>query len=156
MGSVGLAAAEIARAMGAEVAGRVGPKSIAQAQALGISPALDYTKPMPTSLNGTFDVVFDCNGNLSPQESKQLIKRGGRVVDIAPNGAKMFRSFTSSWYKVLISDPKAENLQKVVNLAAARKLAIPIARTVSLADVPTLLASLERGERLSGKAIIAF
>jgi NADPH:quinone reductase-like Zn-dependent oxidoreductase len=156
MGSVGLAAGEIVRAIGAQLAGRVGPKSIAQAQSLGISPALDYTKPLPSSLKYAFDVVFDCNGSLLPQESKSLIKRGGKVIDIVGNGRKMLRSLTSSWYKLVNSDPKAENLQEVVDLAAAGKLAIPIARTISLADTPALLASLEKGERLTGKVIIAF
>jgi NADPH:quinone reductase-like Zn-dependent oxidoreductase len=156
MGAVGLAAGEIARAIGAEVVGRVGPKSIAQAQALGIGPALDYTRPLPPSLNGAFDLVFDCNGSLSPQESRGLIKRGGMVFDILPNAAKFLRSFTSSWYKAVIADPKAENLQAVVDLAAEGKLAIPIARTISLAEAPAALAALERGERLTGKVVIVF
>lgn len=155
-GGVGLAAGEIARAAGAEVIGRAGPKSISQAKALGIELALDYTRPVPTSLNGTFDIVFDCNGTLSRGESKRLIKRGGIVVDIVPTPRKFVRSFIAPWYKVLIAEPKAENLQAVVDLAAAGKLKIPVARTVSLPEAPALLTSLERGDRLFGKAIIAF
>jgi NADPH:quinone reductase-like Zn-dependent oxidoreductase len=155
-GGVGLAAGEIARAIGAQVAGRVGPKSMAQARTLGIDPALDYSKPLPTSLSGAFDVVFDCNGTLSPMESKNLIKRGGIVVDIVPTLGKFFRSVTSSWYKVLIADTKAENLQAVTDLAASGKLNIPIARTISLPEAASLLESLERGERLFGKALILF
>jgi NADPH:quinone reductase-like Zn-dependent oxidoreductase len=73
-GSVGLAAGDVARAIGAEVASRVGPKPIAQAQLPGISPALDYTTLLPSPLNHAFGVVFDCNGSPSPQESKPLIK----------------------------------------------------------------------------------
>lgn len=69
---------------------------------------------------------------------------------------KFVRSFIAPWYNVLISDPKAGNLQAVVDLAAAGKLKMPVARTVSLAEAPALLASLERGDRLFGKAIIAF
>ena len=155
-GGVGLAAGEIARAIGAQVAGRAGPKSIAQAKAVGLYPVLDYSGPWPTSLNGTFDVVFDCSGTLSSKESKRLIKRGGIVVDIVPTMGKFVQSFTSSWFKVLIADTKAENLQAVTDLAASGKLNIPIARTVSLAEAPSLLESLERGERLFGKALILF
>ena len=155
-GGVGLAAGEIARAIGAQVAGRAGPKSIAQAKAVGLYPVLDYSGPWPTSLNGTFDVVFDCSGTLSSKESKRLIKRGGIVVDIVPTMGKFVQSFTSSWFKVLIADAKPENLQAVTDLAASGKLNIPIARTVSLAEAPTLLKSLERGERLFGKALILF
>jgi NADPH:quinone reductase-like Zn-dependent oxidoreductase len=156
MGSVGSAAVEIAQAIGAEVAGRVAPASVVCAEALGIRPAWDYTKPLSTSLDGYFDLVLDCNGSLSAAESRRLIRRGGLVIDILPTAGKLLRSLTTSWYQVLIANPKAEYLQQVVKLAVARKLVIPIARTVSLADAPDLLASLERGLRLHGKAVIAF
>jgi NADPH:quinone reductase-like Zn-dependent oxidoreductase len=155
-GGVGLAAAEIARVVGAEVTGRAGPRSISQAKTLGIDLALDYTKPPPRSLNNGFDVIFDCNGTLSRRDAKRLIKRGGTVVDIVPTPLKLARSVIAPWYKVLISDPKAENLQAVVDLAAAGNLKIPVARTLSLAEAPAVLASMERGDRLFGKAVIAF
>jgi len=155
-GAVGHAAIAIAREIGAEVTGRVGPQSIAQAQSLGLSLALDYTKPLPATLDGTFDVVFDANGSLSPKEGDRLIKRGGKVFDIAPTKWKFLRALLSRSRKVIIADSKAENLQPVVDLAAARKLAIPIVQSVSLADAPALLASLENGKRLNGKAVIVF
>jgi NADPH:quinone reductase-like Zn-dependent oxidoreductase len=155
-GAVGLAAAEIARAVGAEVTGRAGPRSISQAKTLGIDLALDYTKPLPRSLDNAFDVIFDCNGTLSRRDAMRLIKRGGTVVDIVPTPRKFVRSVFARWYKVLISDPKAENLQAVVDLAAAGNLRIPIARTLSLEEAPAVLASMERGDRLFGKAVIAF
>jgi len=46
-GAVGHAAMAIAREIGAEVTGRVGPQSIAQARSLGLSHALDDTKLQP-------------------------------------------------------------------------------------------------------------
>jgi len=154
MGAVGQAAIAIAREIGAEAVGRVGPKSIAQAQSLGLAKVLDYTKPLPGELNGTFDVVFDCNGSLTPQEEGRLKKPGGKIYDIVPTGWKFVRAFLSPSRKVVFCDAKAENLQQVVDLAAAGKLTLPIAKTCSLGDAPELLASLERGERLNGKAVI--
>lgn len=154
-GAVGHAAIAIAREIGAEVTGRVGPQSISQAQALGLNLALDYTKPLPTTLDGVFDVVFDANGSLSPLEGDRLIKPGGKVFDIAPTKWKFLRALFSPSRKVIIASMKAEHLQPVVDLAAANKLAIPIVQTVSLAQAPALLASLEQGKRLNGKAVIA-
>jgi NADPH:quinone reductase-like Zn-dependent oxidoreductase len=154
-GAVGLAAIAIARDIGAEIVGRVAPRAVAHARSLGLSLALDYTKPVPQSLNGSFDVVFDANGSLSVKEGDRLIKRGGVVIDIVPTQPKFLKALVSRSRKFVFSDPKAENLQKVLDLAAAGKLTLPIARTVSLADAPVLLASLEQGKRLSGKAIIA-
>ena len=155
LGAVGQAAVAIARGIGAGVAGRVGPRSLAQGQALGLSPALDYTQPLPASL-GAYDVVFDCNGALSAQEARRLKKPGGVIVDIVPSGAKIFKALFSRSQKIVFADLRAENLQQVVDLAAAGKLAIPIVRTVALAEAPALLAALERGERVNGKAVIAF
>lgn len=155
-GAVGQAAIAIARERGAEVTGRVGPKSIDQAESLGLSLALDYTKPLPTTLNGIFDVVLDANGSLSQREGDRLIKRGGKIFDIAPTKWKFLRALVSRSRKVVIANTEAENLQPVVDLASAGKLAIHIAQTISLDRAPALLASLEQGKRLNGKVVIEF
>ena len=156
MGAVGQAAMAIARDLGAQVAGRVGPTAVTQAQSQGLSPALDYTGPLPAAVEGAFDVVFDCHGSLSAKEARRLIKPGGIIIDIVPTPAKFLRALVSRSRKVVIADPKAENLQQVIDLAAAGKLAIPIVRTISLDQAPALLAALERGQRLNGKAVIVF
>ena len=156
MGAVGQAAVAIAREIGAEVVGRVGPKSITQAQAMGLAHPLDYTKPLPEALNGTFDVVFDCHGSLTAAEEGRLRKRGGKICDIAPTASKFIRSLLSRSRKVVFADLRAENLQSVVDLAAAGKLVLPIVKTCPLEEAPAVLASLERGERLNGKAVITF
>jgi NADPH:quinone reductase-like Zn-dependent oxidoreductase len=155
-GAVGHAAVAIAREIGAEVTGRVGPQSIAQAQSLGLSLALDYTKPVPKELDGAFDFVFDVHGSLSIPAGDRLIKQGGKVFDIAPTKWKFLRALVSRSRKVVIAKVTAVNLQPVVDLAAANKLSIPVVQTVSLAQAPALLASLEQGKRLNGKAVIAF
>lgn len=77
-------------------------------------------------------------------------------MGIAPTKWKFLKALVSRSRKVVIADPKAENLQPVVDLAAANKLAIPVVQTASLVQAPPLLASLEQGKRLNGKAVIAF
>ena len=156
MGAVGQAAIAIAREIGAEVVGRVGPKSITQAQSMGLANTLDYTKPLPDDLNGIFDVVFDCHGSLTPAEEGRLQKKGGKIYDIAPTASKFIRSLLSPSRKIIFADLKAENLQSVIDLAMAGKLVLPIVKICSLADAPEVLASLERGQRLNGKAVITF
>jgi NADPH:quinone reductase-like Zn-dependent oxidoreductase len=156
MGAVGQAAIGIARDIGAEVVGRVGPKSIAQAQSIGLASALDYNQPLPRHLDGAFDVVFDCNGSLTPREQARLKKKGGKIYDIVPSAAKFIRALFSRSRKVIFANLKPENLQPVVALAAAGKITIPIVKICSLDDAPELLAALERGQRLNGKAVITF
>ncbi len=154
MGAVGQAAVTIARGIGAYVVGRVGPRSMNDAVSLGLTCTLDYTQPLPASFDGTFDVVLDCNGSLSLGEEARLRKGTGRIVDVVPTLPKLVMALISRSRKVILIDPKAETLQPVVDLAAAGKVAIPVARTISLADAPAVMAALERGERINGKVVI--
>jgi NADPH:quinone reductase-like Zn-dependent oxidoreductase len=155
-GAVGQAAISLAHALGAMVVGRVGPRSVARTATLGLQSVLDYTRPIPPSLDGSFDLVFDANGSLSMREGDRLVKRGGKVVDIVPTGPKFLRALVSRSRKFVFADVRAEHVAEVLALAADRKLAIPTARTLSLAEAPAVLAALEQGQRLDGKAVITF
>lgn len=155
-GSVGQAAIAIARNIGADVVGRVGSKSVSSGPSLGLSLALDYTLPIPPALAGSFDVVFDANGSLSAREGDSLVRRGGLIIDIAPTRSKFLRALVSRSRKVVFADLKAPHLQQVVDLAIAGKLQIPVVKIISLSEAPGVLASLEQGARLDGKAVIAF
>ena len=155
-GAVGQAAVAIAHDLGAQVVGRGGPQSQQQMQAMGLHLVLDYTQTLSPSLDGSFDVVFDAHGGLSVGEGDRLVKRGGTIIDIAPTTTKFLKALVSRSRKIVFADVKADNLQHVVRLAAARKLVIPPVRTISLDQAPLLLASLEQGHRLNGKAIISF
>ncbi len=156
MGAVGQAAIAIARAIGAEVVGRVGSRSIEQARSRGLTQILDYTQPVPSSLNGMFDIVFDAHGSLSVTDGDRLMRRGGVVIDIAPTPWKFLNAFVRRSRRFVFANAAAKNLQHVVDLAASGKLSITVAETVSLADAPRALAALEHGTRPSGKIVIAF
>lgn len=155
-GAVGQAAVAIARSMGAEVAGRVGPASLDHAQSLGLSRVLDHTRPLPADLSRTFDIVFDVHGSLSAAEGNALVRRGGKVIDITPTRAKFVRALVSPSRKVVIADVGASHLQAVVDLAVTGKLSITIGKTVSLDSAPQAIAALERGDRVNGKVVIKF
>ena len=155
-GAVGQAAIAIAKGMGVEVIGRVGPRSVEKAASLGLFQAIDYTQPLPQELDGMFDIVFDANGSLSVKEGNRLIKQGGTIIDIVPTKKKFLIALISRSRRFVFADVKAENLQRVVQLAVAGKLTIPVAKTVSLTEAASLLASLEGGKRLDGKAVITF
>lgn len=153
-GAVGQAAVTLARAEGVEVSGRVGSRSLAWAKSAGLLHVLDYATPLPSSLSGYFDVIFDAHGSLSARDGDRLAKRGGMIIDIAPTRGKFLKALVSRSRKCLFADVSAANLQQVVDLAAANKLVIPISMSVSLKQAAAVIAALERGERLNGKAII--
>ncbi|AXL53689.1 hypothetical protein DSC91_007244 [Paraburkholderia caffeinilytica] len=153
-GGVGQAAVRIAKAFGASVTGRVGPGALADAKTLGIDSVLDYTLEIPVDLTRKFDIVFDCNGSLSPGEGDALIKRRGVVVDTNPSFYKLMRSLFSLRHKFVFGSPDTEILQKIADLAGGGKLKISIGRTEKLDDAIALISDLESGRRTKGKAII--
>jgi NADPH:quinone reductase-like Zn-dependent oxidoreductase len=156
MGAVGQAAFAITQNAGAVAGGRVGSHSLAEAKLRGLDPVLDYAKPIPESLHGRFDVVFDCNGSLSDGDAGKLLRRGGVIIHIVVNRENFLRSLISRSRKIVFSDPSVNNLQPVIDLAAAKKLAIPIARTIRLDQATNYLSLLEKGERQHGKIVIDF
>ena len=98
--------------------------------------------------------MFDCNGSLTPRQGDALIKRDGVVIDISPTFSKFMRSLFLRHRKFVFASPGAENLQKIVDLAASGKLPISIGRTATLDQAIALISDLEAGQRTKGKAII--
>jgi NADPH:quinone reductase-like Zn-dependent oxidoreductase len=81
-GSVGTAAVQLARHMGAEV---VGVSSAANAElvaSLGAGRVLDYAKEDVARAAGTFDVVFDAVAKTSKAKCRAALARGGRFVSV--------------------------------------------------------------------------
>jgi NADPH:quinone reductase-like Zn-dependent oxidoreductase len=153
-GGVGQAAVRIARALGASVTGRVGPGAVADAKAIGIDPVLDYTQEIPFVFGRRYDLVFDCNGSLSPAEGDTLINRGGVVVDINPTPYKFVRSLYSFRHKFVFGSQDTAILQEVADLAGSGKMDISIGRTARLDEAIALIGDLEAGFRCKGKAVI--
>jgi NADPH:quinone reductase-like Zn-dependent oxidoreductase len=152
-GGVGQAAIYIAKAAGALVTVRVGSSWIAEARALGLTQVLNYNEPLPVSLKGAFDIVFDCHGSLTPKEEMFLIKPSGVAVDIEPTFGNIVRSIFSPRHQFVRGMPSTTILLKVADLATGGQF--PISMTsVPLVDAITLIGELEAGKRVPGKAVI--
>jgi NADPH:quinone reductase-like Zn-dependent oxidoreductase len=117
---------------------------------------LDYAKPIPAELKGAFDVVFDCNGSLTPEEGDLLLKPGGMVIDINPTKKKLLRALLSKQRKLVFFNGTAATLEKVVAFAARGHLSLPVGVTVTLDDAIPVIAAMEKGKRLLGKVVIQF
>lgn len=74
---------------------------------------------------GTSPRPHESNRSLSVREGDRLINRGGKVIDLVPTRPKFLKALVSRSRKFVFAGRKGENLQNVVGLAAARKLAIP-------------------------------
>ena len=82
-GSVGTAAVQLGRQMGAEVVGVCSAANVELVASLGAVRVVDYTKQDFARVAGTFDVVFDAVGKTSAAKCRPALAKGGRFVSVA-------------------------------------------------------------------------
>ena len=80
-GSIGTAAVQLARHMGAHVTAVCGTGGLETVSSLGAERVIDYTREDFTAIAETFDVVFDAVGKTSFRRCRRLVKRGGAFVE---------------------------------------------------------------------------
>jgi len=81
-GSVGTAAVQLGKHLGAEVVGVCSTGNVALVASLGATQVVDYTKEDFTRAAGTFDVVFDAVGKTSAGKCRAAMKPGARFVSV--------------------------------------------------------------------------
>ena len=80
-GSIGTAAVQLAKHMGAQVTAVCHTRSIETVRALGPDRVIDYTQQDVTAIGQTYDVVFDAVGKTSFRRCRHLVKKGGAFVE---------------------------------------------------------------------------
>ena len=80
-GSIGTAAVQLAKHMGAEVTAVCHARSIDTVRQLGPDRVIDYTRQDFTAIGETYDVVFDAVGKTSFRRCRRLVKKGGAFVE---------------------------------------------------------------------------
>lgn len=91
-GSVGVAAIQIAKILGAEVTAVCGPGSIEFVRSFGVQHVLDYTQIHFWKKNQKYDVVFDIIGNLEISDLLKVLNRNGRLILVAAGLGQMLGS----------------------------------------------------------------
>ncbi|TNF33298.1 MAG: NAD(P)-dependent alcohol dehydrogenase [Deltaproteobacteria bacterium] len=76
-GSVGAAAVQLAKHLGAEVTAVCSTRNVALVRALGADHVIDYTQTDFTRAGETWDVIFDTVGKSSFGRAKRALKDGG-------------------------------------------------------------------------------
>ena len=79
-GSVGSAAVQLAKELGANVTGVSSGRNTEMILALGADETIDYTREDFTQRHGEYDVIFDAVGKSSWSRSKRALKPGGRYL----------------------------------------------------------------------------
>ncbi|MGC8479907.1 MAG: NAD(P)-dependent alcohol dehydrogenase [Acidimicrobiales bacterium] len=153
LGGVGRSAVQLAKLYGASVGGSCRTSAKADAEALGISPVVDFEFD-PVGLKGQYDVVIDTAGTMSRRAAQTLLKPKGRIIDINPSAAKMARAVVTRNFKPLIVKYSSKDLATVTEAAATGKLSIPIARSVPLSNAIEALTELEGARTPKGGKLI--
>lgn len=81
-GSVGTAAVQLGRHLGAEVVGVCSGANVELVASLGAARVIDYTKEDFAETAGAFDVVFDAVGKTTKAQRRSALARGGRFVSV--------------------------------------------------------------------------
>lgn len=159
-GSLGTAAVQIAKLMGATVTGVCSTKNMALVKALGADFVIDYKNNDFTKNINTYDVIYDSVGKTNYSKSRNALKSGG--VFLTP-----VLSLNVLWHS--ISNPKrvkfaATGLKKpgelkqmlleLVDFFKQKKLKTVIDKSYNLSDIKKAHHYLETDRKVGNIVII--
>jgi NADPH:quinone reductase-like Zn-dependent oxidoreductase len=153
LGGVGRIAVQVATGVGASVAGSCRPGSEHDAHQLGVTTVVDFDFD-PAPLTGRFDVIFDTAGLLPPATARQMVKPGGRIIDIVPSFSKLVRTILPGPYTGFMGRPNSADLQHLADAVGRGDITTHILRTVRLADAIPALAALETTATSGGGKLV--
>lgn len=154
MGAVGEAAVQLARKHGIGVTGTCSAADMERARALGVEHVMDYRLADLAQLRERFDAVLDTAATLDTTVALALLKPGGMLLDLQPTPGKFFKSLFSRRLKMVVCTPGPENLERIGHAASIGELRLSIASEVPLSQAIGLIAAIEGGQRLRGKAVV--
>jgi NADPH:quinone reductase-like Zn-dependent oxidoreductase len=138
-GAVGTYAVQLAsRHFGAEVTGVCSGANLELVKSLGASQVMDYTRQDFTQNGGTYDVIFDAVGKLSPAQGKKALKPGGVYINVHADSD---------------GGDKLENLLVLKELVEAGKLKPAIDRVYPLEQIVDAHRYVEQGHK-KGNVVI--
>jgi len=91
-GSVGSAAIQLAKHLGANVTGVCSTANLDLVASLGADHVVDYTRQDLTTIASRYDVVFDAVGTSSYRRCKPLLNPGGTYLTTAPSFAILLQT----------------------------------------------------------------
>jgi NADPH:quinone reductase-like Zn-dependent oxidoreductase len=172
-GGVGSFAVQLAKALGAHVAGACSTMNLDLVRSLGADRAIDYTKEDFTQDGQRYDAILDMAGNRSLADLRRTLRPGGTLVMVGQSGIP---KSDQSWHKALsrwlraagwsrFSDHKMmalipprshqELLLALADLIESGKVAAVVNATYPLAEAPEAIGRLEDGHE-RGRTVIDF
>lgn len=151
-GSIGTAAVQLARHLGAEVTGVCSGKNAELVRSLGAHHVVDYTQEDYSAGGARFDVVFDTVGKSSFAAARRCLRAGGRFA-VTVGGPMAYardawsRLFGSRKFVFGMSIEKRAALAEVSDLASRGVLKPVIDRFYMLEEVSEAHRYVESGRK---------
>jgi NADPH:quinone reductase-like Zn-dependent oxidoreductase len=157
-GGVGLAAVQIAKALGCKVTGVCSTRNLQVARLMGADDVVDYTQQDVLEWTGCYDVFFDVVANKSFAQAKATLKPGGTFVRTMPSFESivlgpLLNAFGSKKVKTLDCKASAKDLAILKGMVEDGKLVPLIERVYPLEQIQVAHTRSETG-RVVGKLVI--
>lgn len=158
-GSTGSAAVQIAKSFDADVTGICGPNNIALVKSLGADHVIDYTRDDFTENGKTYDIILNCNGEVSFSDVEHSLAPRGRLALILGNFKQLLgldRAPRKSAKKVIsgVAQTKLEDLQLLANLAQSGKFKPVIDKTFPFEAAREAHALVDSGHKRGNVILI--
>jgi NADPH:quinone reductase-like Zn-dependent oxidoreductase len=153
-GSVGTAAVQLARHLGAHVTAVCNTKNVDLVSSLGADEVVDYLHEDVTKNGRTYDVVFDAVGKHSFRRARHSIVPGGKYIDTdlgfmwhVPPLALLTRWFGDKKVTLGVAKYRQEDVVFLKGLVEAGEYRAVIDRTYPLDDVVDATRYVETGQK---------
>jgi NADPH:quinone reductase-like Zn-dependent oxidoreductase len=155
LGGIGRSAVQLARGLGAEVAGNCSAAGREEAMALGVREVADYRAFDAAEWRGRFDLVFDTAGGLSARECASMLRPGGLAVHAAPAPRRLAIALLWPRHALASGNPNPSRMTGIAEAAERGELAAKVSRVVPLSQAISAVTELERTGQPKGKLVIA-
>jgi NADPH:quinone reductase-like Zn-dependent oxidoreductase len=153
-GSVGTAAVQLAKQVGAHVTAVCNTKSVELVRALGADEVVDYLQEDFTKNGKTYDVVFDAVGKYSFRRCRHSLKPGGKYIDTdlgfmwhVPLLALLTRWIGDKKVTLGVAKYRKEDVVFLKELVEAGQYRAVVDRTYPLEDVIEATRYVETGQK---------
>lgn len=163
-GSLGTAAVQFAKALGASVTASTSARNVKLLRSLGADHVIDYRAEDPVTHGAPYDVVFDTLGISSFGAAKPALSKGGRYIcpvlglgllrDMIVTGC--FGSKKAKFAAAGLSKPEVhrEELSEILALIDKKQFAPVMDRTYPLADLVEAHRYVETGRKRGNVVVV--
>lgn len=158
-GTLGSAAVQIAKHIGAHVTGVCSTANVELARALGADRVIDYACENYSQMGDAYDVIFDAVGQASFSTCEHLLKQNGRLLLLAAGLPQMLEAIRGKRDgKRVFAGPAKETLEHLQTLSAmadAGRYRPVIDQVFPLARIAEAHARVETGRKRGSVVVTA-